>query len=192
MENDLSASVGALLIRNDTGGAVVLLENRLRAKNSDRFVSLLDSRFTNPPQAVLEHINAFLAACQKLFDVKAVYLTHNGFVFNNDRWYFDSNAYDEVHDITHEYEWLCHRVSPDWETFTLTGLEQAQDDFRWYADNEMFDDEKWESVADIAELLVKVRFVQLVESALKSGALILPVPIITVAYGFDFFCRFDP
>ncbi|MEZ5942526.1 MAG: hypothetical protein R3C18_14120 [Planctomycetaceae bacterium] len=152
----------------------------------------MTSEFTNPPQMVLNHINGFLIKCQRDFDVKAVYLPHNGFVFNNDRWYFDSNAYDVIHGISDDYEWLCYPKSTEWDSFTLTGLEKAQEDFEWYVKEEKFEDEEWESVADAAELLVKMRVVQLIARALTSGPLAFPVPVITTAYDCDFFCQFNP
>ncbi len=191
MDEDLFAGVGASLINGDVDVAAKNAEDALRAQESTRFASLLTSGFTNTPRSVLHHINGFLMECKKAFDVKAVYLPHNGFVFNNDRWYFDSNAYDVANDIATDYEWLCHPRSIEWEPFTLTGLEKAQEDFAWYVNEEKFDDEKWESIAAIAELLVKVRFVQLIASAQRSGSLALPIAVITTAYGFDFFYRFD-
>jgi hypothetical protein len=120
------------------------------------------------------------------------YLPHNGFVFNHDCWYFDSLAYDQVHDLSQDYAWLCHPRSPNWDTYTLTGLEKVQENFGWYVENELYDQESWEPLANIAEYLVKVRVVQLVHSALASGPLILPIRVFTTAYGPDFYCRFDP
>lgn len=192
MNEDLFASVGSSLVKGDVKVAVQNAADAFRAQECSRFASLLNSGFTNTPRSVLNHINGFLMECKKAFDVKAIYLPHNGFIFNNDRWYFDSNAYDMVNDIAMEYEWLCHPRSIEWESFTLTGLERAQEDFEWYVNEEKFDDEKWELIADIAELLVKARFVQLIESALTSGSLVVSVPVITTAYGFDFFWRFAP
>jgi hypothetical protein len=192
MDADLSIKVGALLIKSQIDAAAKVVEDKLLATGSARFTSLLTSRFTNPPQSVLKHINGFLMTCQTAFDIKAIYLPHNGLVFNSDRWYFDSNAYDVIHDLDKDYEWLCHPKPIEWEAFTLTGLEPAQDDFAWYVDEEMFENENWETIADLAELLVKVRFAQLIASTLSSGPLTLSVPVITTAYGPDFFCRFDP
>lgn len=192
MSEELFTIVGRFLTAQDVDGASAHLERLLCAANSDRFGSLLESRFTNSPQSVLTHINTFLVTCQKQFDVKAVYLPHNGFVYNNDRWYFDSLAYDQVHDLSLNWEWLCHSNSPNWDIFTLLGLESAQQDFRWYVENDACDQEHWQSVADIAEFLVKVRFVQLVQSALATGSLCVRVPVFVTAYTPEFYCRFDP
>ncbi|MCC6508666.1 MAG: hypothetical protein IT423_06145 [Pirellulaceae bacterium] len=192
MDEDLFTSVGASLFRGEVELAAKSAEDALRAQESTRFASLLTSGFTNTPSSVLDHINGFLMECKKAFDVKAIYLPHNGFTFNNDRWYFDANAYDIAKDIATDYEWLCHPRSIAWASFTLKGLEKAQEDFHWYVNAEKFEDEKWESIAAKAELLVKVRFVQLIASALASRSLALPVPIITTAYSCDFFCRFEP
>jgi hypothetical protein len=192
MDEAISATVGALLIEKKVDDAAKFVEGKLRAEQPTRFASLLDTRFTNSPSSVLEHINGFITACSQEFDVKAVYLPHNGFVFNNDRWHFDSNGYDVSRPLTQEYEWLCEPRRRDWETFTLTGLEAVQADFDWYVGEDKYEDPHWELISDIAELLVKVRFVQLIASALANGPLVLPIPVITTAYGFDFFCQFDP
>ena len=192
MSDELFTIVGRFLTKHDVDGASAHLEGLLSVADSGRFCSLLKSRFTNSPQSVLNHINMFLEICQKQFNVKAVYLPHNGFVYNNDRWYFDSLAYDQFHDLLLNWEWLCHSNSPNWDTFTLLGLESVQEDFRLYVEGDACDQDHWHSIADIAELLVKVRYVQLIQSALATDSLCVRVPLFVTAYTPDFYCRFDP
>jgi hypothetical protein len=188
----LSATVGQLLRTHDIEGASAHLEKLLHAENCDRFVSLAESHFSNTPASVLQHINSFIAVCEEEFDVKSIYLPHNGFVCNYECWFFDSSGYDQFHDVSDDYEWLCYPRLRNCDTFTLTGLERTQADFGWYIESELYDQPSWLAVADIAELLVKVRFVQLIKSSLAAGRLVKPIPILVTAYDCDFYCSFVP
>ena len=171
MNADLWQSVDTYLSANDIDGAASHLESLLRSEISDRFTSLIDSTFTNSAASVNKHINAFLSTCSSQFDLRAAYLEMNGFDINFDRWYFDSFGYAQYSDEPDNLDWLCDWNSPDWETFTLTGLEQTQDDFRWYMENKVWKKKTHETAKEIAVLLVMVRFLQLVQSALTSGSL---------------------
>jgi len=189
---DLWQTVDTYLRSNDVDGAATDLESRLRATATDRFISLTDSHFTNAPRDVLTHINQFIDACQRQFDVRAVYLEMNGFDINYDRWYFDSFAYTEYSDDPEDMDWLCDWTSPDWEQFTLHGLEQTQDNFRWYMENKIYDRKTHDAEKEIATLLVMVRFVQLVRSSLDAGTLSCAIPLLATAHDFDMFGRFMP
>lgn len=190
MNVDLWRTVDSFLRSDDIDGASADLESRLRATASNRFRSLVDSHFTNSPRAVFAHFSEFVTACQGQFDVRAIYLEMNGFDINYDRWYFDSFAYAEYSDDPQDIDWLCDWNSPDWKQFTLTGLEQTQDDFRWYMENKIYDKKTYDAEKEIATLLVMVRFVQLVRTALKIGTFNAPLPLLATAHDFDIFGRF--
>ncbi|CAN5908861.1 hypothetical protein BH11VER1_BH11VER1_09190 [soil metagenome] len=192
MNVDLYQTVDSYLRSNDVDRAAADLESRLRATATDRFASLADSHFTNKPHDILAHINKFVAACQRKFDVRAVYLEMNGFDINYDRWYFDSFAYTEYSDDPEDMDWLGDWTSPDWEQFTLSGLEQTQDDFRWYMESKIYDHKTHDAEKEIATLLVMVRFVQLIRSSLDAGTLIRSIPLLATAHDFDIFGRFTP
>ena len=192
MNVDLWQTVDTYLRSNNVDAAATDLESRLRATATDRFASLADSRFTNSQADVLAHINEFIAACQARFDVRAVYLEMNGFDINYDRWYFDSFAYAVYSDDPDDVDWLCDWSSPDWDAFTLDGLEQTQDDFRWYMENKVYELNTHDTVKEIATLLVMIRFVQLIRSTLDAGTLACPIPLLVTAHDFDMFGRFKP
>jgi hypothetical protein len=189
---ELWQTVNSYLRSNDVDGAASDLESRLRATTSDRFASLADSHFTNSPHDVISHINEFVAMCQSQFDVRAVYLEMNGFDINYDRWYFDSFAYTEYADDPDDLDWLCDWKSPDWNQFTLNGLEETQDDFRWYMENKIYENKTHDAEKEIATLLVMVRLVQLIRSSLNAGTLACSVPLLATAHDFDMFGRFKP
>ena len=192
MNVNLWQIVDTYLRSNNVDGAAADLESRLRAAATDRFVSLADSHFTNSPLDVLSHINKFVTACQITFDVRAVYLEMNGFDINYDRWYFDSFAYTEYSDEPDDLDWLCEWNSPDWDQVTLEGLEETQEDFRWYMENKIYEKKTHDKEKEIATLLVMIRFVQLIQSTLDVGSLQCPIPLLATAHDFDMFGRFVP
>ena len=122
MNVGLSETVDRFLRNNDAAGAASYLESLLRAASPERFATLAEKQFTNPPRQVLEHINAFINRCGEEFDVQAVYLEMNGFYVNYDCWYFDSFAYTEYVDDPDDLDWLSDWSSPEWPQLTLTGL----------------------------------------------------------------------
>ena len=192
MNVDLWQTIDSYLRSNDVDAAAADLESRLRATATDRFASLADSHFTNSSPVVIGHINKFVAACQTKFDVRALYLEMNGFDINYDRWYFDSFAYTVYTDDPEDMDWLCDWTSPDWDQFTLNGLEQTQDDFRWYMENKIYENKTHDAEKEIATLLVMVRFVQLIGSSLNAVTLNCSVPLLSTAHDFDIFGRFTP
>ncbi|MBN1910992.1 MAG: hypothetical protein JW818_14700 [Pirellulales bacterium] len=191
MNVELWQTVDTYLRANDVDGAATYLESRLRDA-TDRFSSLADMQFTNLPHDVLAHINGFLTACQDEFDVRAVYLEMNGFDINYDRWYFDSFAYTKYSDDPDDLDWLCDWSSPNWVQLTLNGLEQTQEDFRWFMENKIFENKTHDEEKEYATLLVMVRFVQLIRSSLDAGALQCSVPLLATAHDFDVLGRFVP
>lgn len=192
MNVSLWQAVDGYVQSGDINGAASHLEKLLRAETQDRFVTLADSRMTNPPDDVINHINAFIAVCRSKFELKSIYLEMNGFDVNYDRWYFDSFGYTTYRDDPDDHDWLCEWASPDWDTFTLTGLEQTQEDFRWYMENRIWEQKTHNDAKEVAVLLVMVRFLQLVEAALATGDLIASVPVLATAHDFDIVARFRP
>ena len=119
---ELCRTVDRFFRKNDLASAASYLESLLRAETSDRFVSLADRHFTNTPQSVLKHLNAFIKRCGKEFDIKSVYLEMNGFDINYDRWYFDSFGYSNYGDDPDDLEWLCDWSSPEWKQLNTDWL----------------------------------------------------------------------
>ncbi len=192
MDTTLESAIDRHMRSNQVDRAADFMETRLRAVAKDRFASLAESHFTNPPGDVLAYLNEFIDACRTRCDVRAVYLEMNGFDINYDRWYFDPFAYTDYSADPDDLDWLCDWVSPQWPTMTLTGLEQTQDDFRWYMENRIYENKTHDTEVEIAACLVTVRFVQLIQASLQSGTLICPVPVLATAHDFEIHGRFLP
>jgi hypothetical protein len=192
MNVDLWQTVNRFFRKNDVAGAASHLESLLRVHSPDRFTSLTEKHFTNAPNVVLDHLNAFIDRCGENFNVAAVYVEMNGFDINYDRWYFDSFGYTQYVNDPDDLDWLSDWSSPQWGDLTLTGLEDVQKDFRWYTENRTYKAKTGDTVVELAILLVMVRFVQLIETALGSGRLAKPVPVLATAHDFDILGRFIP
>lgn len=185
-------TVNRRFLSSDIDGAISYLEKHLHNEKTDRFKGLIGAQFANKPSSVLSEINKFIQACDQSFDIKAVYLEMNGFDINYDRWYFDFFGYKTRPSEPVSLDWVCDMQTKEWKTVTLKGLESIQDNFRWYHEQAIYQDKKYEKTYEIAVLLVMTRFVALIQSALYHGNLIKPIPILATAHDFDIIGRFEP
>ncbi len=192
MSARLWKDVGRFVKKLDFDGAVTLLEKRLAASKHDRFSGLVGRTFSNKPKKVLSSINGFLSAWCKDFDVKAAHLEMNGFGINYDEWYFCSFGFDTYEPNPKKLLWLGEWKSSGSDDVRLTGLEDIQKDFAWYHENKIWKDKSYSPTYEAANFLVMVRFISLIEQALRSGALAKPVPVLAEAHDFGMLARFEP
>lgn len=175
--------------QSDIDGAARLLETTLISLEADHFAGLVGLSFTNRPRSILDELNKFIQRCEQKFPAKAIYLEMNAFDINYDRWYFDLFGYSSCTEDPEDLEWLCSWQSTPWPKVALTGLKAVQADFAWYEKNEMWQDTKHAHIHEIATLLVMVRFLALIQAAVKSGPLIKPIPILAAVHDFDIVWR---
>lgn len=191
MDTELWQAVGDRVASGDIEGAERFLEEQLSAEPGDRFKRLIGARFTNQPTEILATVSEFIRECGQSFEVQAVYLEMNGFDINWGRWYFDLFAYSVYGDDPDDLEWLCDWESPVWPDVTLTGLEEIQADFQNYHETSAWRDPANKKAAEVANLLVMVKFVALIKEAIASGPLTKPVPVLATAHDFEIFGRFN-
>jgi len=190
MDQKLFDAVRKGLNRGEIGATVKMLEGRLAKEKSHLFKGLIGTSFSNSPASVLKRINGFIKTCEKDFDIEAIYLEMNGFDINTDRWYFDFLGYSDYNRDPKDFEWLCDWDSERQPDVTLNGLKKIQRDFDKHLELVQADDvefaetKKLDATQEIACLLVMAKFVALIESALKSGALAKPIPVLASAHGF--------
>jgi len=190
MDIEIWRTVDELLRVSDFVGAEDYLENLLANEEGPLFKGLIGTTFTNAPESVLATINQFISACSKSFDIKAVYLEMNGFDINYDRWYFDLFGYADTIGNRDEQDWLSEYQFYDWPEITLTGFEALQNDFKQYHTEQLYDDQSVNKSYELAQLLVMVKFVSLINGSLKTGELVKHVPVLATAHDFDILARF--
>ncbi len=192
MNTELYLEVDRCFKASNVQGAITDLESKLGQQPTDRFKGLIGRQFTNTPDSIATKLHQFAMFCQSSFQTKAIYLEMNGFDINYDRWYFDSFGYAEYFTDPDDFEWLCDWSSGDWEQVTLTGLELVQSDFEWYHEKKIYMQEDYTAAYDIAVLLVMAKFVQLIESAIKTGKFTMRIPVLATAHDFETIGRFEP
>jgi hypothetical protein len=192
MDMELWGQVEQKVQESDISGAIHYLEVQLQGEKHDEFKGLIGITFANSPESVLDEINAFIRFCDKDFDIKAVYLEMNGFDINYDRWFFDFFGYSRYSDDPTDLDWLCDWQSGRWPYVELTGLEAIQENFAWYHEKRIWKNRDYERIYEIATLLVMVKYVSLIQTSLRSGDLIKPIPVLATAHDFDIIGRFLP
>jgi hypothetical protein len=152
------------------------------------FNGLITADFTNSSSQIQESVSAFCSGCNKMFDLKAIYLEMNGFDINPDRWYFDLFGYEALPQNDDSLDWLSDWQSPDFPDVTLTGLESIQKLYEQYIEentNLNLDerDKDLEYNRELATLMVMAKFCKLIDESLDSKQ--LGVHIYATAHDFD-------
>ena len=189
MNVEIWERVGAFVGAGQLDFAAQFLESTLITCTSQRFRGLIGHSFSNSPSEIAKAIDSFVRECGKTFDVQAIYLEMNGFDINPDRWYFDFFGYTKFSDDPNDLGWLGDWVSDDWPAVTLTGFEAVQSDFDWYSNHQGYKDPLAKEAAECATLLVMIRYVSLIEAAVKASSIQKGLPIFATAHDFDIVAR---
>lgn len=164
-----------------------VLIKRLEKAKGDAFKDLPGLDFTNSPDDLYQRIQEFIAEMNKDFKVRAIHLEMNDFSVNPEEWFFDLFAYDTYDD--EDDEWLSDWQSPDVDPVILTGLEPIQEEFQAIGTPVP---EEHEERYDIAEPLVAIKFLKLVQSVVKPGSKRFDIPVLATCHDFqDLLVRFD-
>ncbi len=169
---------------------VDLVTKELKNLPESPFHAITDYRFTNSPLDVSEYLDDFINKESKSFQIGAVYAEMNGFDVNPDLWYFDLFAYETYggHD---DYDWLSHWQSEDYESKTLTGLEDIQIIYENFEFGEYEGNKKdYSQAKNICSLLIVLYFQDLIKKSatLTAG---LQEPLLATAHDYDFIFEFS-
>jgi hypothetical protein len=184
--------VDSFIVDGELNAAIDYLEAGLKDCVSPHFKSLIGATFTNKPESVAQEIHKFIQICTGKFSVQAVYLEMNGFDINTDLWYFDFFGYKYYSADRENLDWLARWDSGRWPAMTLTGLEKAQAEFKWYSSHRTEGDEDIDinEAVEYAVLLVMCKFGNLIEKAVQTGIIQENIPILATAHDFDIIPRF--
>lgn len=154
------------------------------------FHNVINFRFSNKPHDVAEYFRKFIQKEKGRIDLKAIYTETNGFYINPDLWFFDLCAYEEYggHD---DYDWLSDWQSDDYESMTLTGLEEIQKVYKKFEDGEYEEyKDDYSGARDLCSLLIVLYFQDLIK---KSAPIIgdLYVPILATSHDYDFIYEYS-
>lgn len=190
MKLELWSEIDILISKSKYSDAICILEEIIIDSKINEFQALIGARITNPQESVLKELKSFKTTCEHDFKVQAIYLEMNGFDINYDRWYFDFFAYDKYSEDLEDLDWLCDWQSEHWPEFEINGLEEAQEVFEWYHENEIWDKQKETSdVYDAAMLLIMTKFIEFMSEVARNGD--VDIPILATAHDFDIIGSFN-
>lgn len=189
MNFELSNDIGTLLASGKLGEAILLAEAKLKEQTPSDFHQLLGKNLLHQTEKLSAYFADFYENVKHNLPVKAIYAEMNGFTINCDLWFLDLFAYDKVGGVD-DTDWLA-----DWEkgnstktSFPLTGYEALQVAYEDYMDNEKYKDIKMEAASDVAELLIVLRFQELisasVQTAGKKGLQWATIPVFASAHDY--------
>ena len=178
----------------NVASAITALEAFLAKQDANKFSCLLNESFSNSPRAVLDKLNSFIESNNEQFDVKALYLEMNGFGINYDEWFFSPFAYDSYSSNSNDMEWRSDWQSPDEIQITLLGMESSQQAFAWYHQEQIWRSQRdFPPIYKASKLLIVAKFMAFVQSVIKSGKLVKPIPVLATAHDFyESVARFVP
>ncbi|QMW00484.1 hypothetical protein [Spirosoma foliorum] len=160
--------------------AIQYCKTEIGKLNASIYHQALDRDFLAQTEPLLNWIDAFYASMCSKSVVVCMYFEINEFDINRDRWYCDGFAY-EVDNGLDDIDWLASWSGSTDNDFTLTGFEDIQESVWTEFDPENYDPKEFERLQaeeeknapawDWFELLVLLRFLELVEAAHKEAHL---------------------
>lgn len=180
MNFELADDIGKLLKDDKLDEAILLAETRLKDQATTDFNKLFGKNLLHQTDKLVDYFTDFHKKVNSNLDIKAIYGEMNGFTINCDLWFLDLFAYDKVGGLDNT-DWLA-----DWEEgnsteerFPLTGYEELQEVYQDYQDNEKYKDSKIAAASDVAELLIMLRYQELIR-AVKTTAIQRNLPWVTI------------
>jgi len=181
------------IVSSNVEKAITKLSEYISNAGISEFLPVLSLEFSIKNTDLNTLVVNFLTECKKKFEVKSIYLEMNGFDINYDRWYFDYFAYNTVSHDLEDIEWLCEWQSDNWPETELSNSENSRSVFEWYHENNIYEtDENHREVYDACMLLVHCKFIQYVNSSLKSSKELAGVTIFSAAHGFESAGKYEP
>lgn len=154
--------------------------DRLASLPRSPFHIVLDLAITTEPQAVAGWFDEFFRQQSERFKIGSAYTEMNGFCINPDLWFCDAFAYERYggHD---DYDWISDWQSEPSSSIAIEGLESLQ---AVYA-SDAFRDKRYSDARDVTDLLVVIRFQDLIRRAAPHMQE-LRFPLLATAHDYDF------
>ena len=167
---ELQEQIEECIAQGDYAEAAALAESVLVQIPITAFHKIIGRDLTNLSEEVANHVTNFFQEARKSVDVKAMYLEMNGFGINPAMWYFDAFAFSFCGnpDDPEDTDWLADDefMMPD-IVFQITGYEDLQEACKDHLENERFYDKVQREAQDAFELIVTIRFIELLAHAVQ-------------------------
>jgi hypothetical protein len=170
MNFELYDDIGKLLKDDKLDEAIMLAETKLKEQTTTDFNKLLGKNLLHQTDKLVDFFSNFYNRVKGNLDIKAIYGEMNDFTINCDLWFLDLFAYDKVGGLD-DTDWLAEweQGNSSQESFALIGYEELQATYQDYMDNKKYKDSKMEAASDVAELLIMLRYQELIRAVTKTA-----------------------
>ncbi len=181
----LQEQLAPILRAGDLAQCGRIVTETLAALPQSPFHIILNLGITNSPTETAEYFDDFFRQ-QPRDETKAAYTEMNGFSINTGLWFCHPFAYKQYggHE---DYDWLSDYQSEDIDPLPVTGLESLQEVYA----SKAFGDERFEDACSATDLLVVIRFQDLIRRAAPHMRE-LRFPLLATAHGYDFIYEVCP
>ncbi|WP_035557933.1 hypothetical protein [Hymenobacter sp. IS2118] len=166
MEFNLDEALSELVANNNLDEAINLAEDKLSELPKTDFHKVIGKDLKHLAVELSEHLDIFHKAAKKQIDVKAFFAEMNGFTVNYDLWFVDLFAFAELGG-TDDFDWLADYDVPSEDGMVISGLEELQEAYRDYLENDRGEDEALTEAFEVCELIIILRLQELFKEARK-------------------------
>jgi hypothetical protein len=183
---ELQRQLKPVLRAGDIAQCERTVASKLAALPRSPFHIALDLSITTEPKSAATWFDRFFQAQNRNFKIEAAYTEMNGFCINPDLWFCNVFAYGRYggHE---DYDWLSNWQSEHSRVLAIQGLEPLQ---KVYA-SDAFRDKRFSDACDITDLLVVIKFQDLIRRA-ASQMQELHFPLLATAHDYDFIYEVRP
>ncbi|OGX89248.1 hypothetical protein BEN47_07570 [Hymenobacter lapidarius] len=166
MEFNLDDALNELVTNNKLDEAINLAEDKLSELPKTDFHKILGKDLKHLAVGLSEYLELFYKSAREQIDVKALYAEMNGFTINYDLWFVDLFAFAELGGLD-DFDWLADYDVPSEKSMVINGLEELQEAYRDYLENDKGSDEALTEAFEVCELIIILRLHELFKEARK-------------------------
>lgn len=166
MEFNLDEALNELVANNKLGEAINLAEDKLSKLPKTNFHKIIGKDLRHLAVGLSEYLELFYKSAKEQIDVKALYAEMNGFTINYDLWFVDLFAFAELRGFD-DFDWLADYDVPSEDGMVISGLEELQEAYRDYLENDKGSDEALTEAFEVCELIIILRLQDLFKEARK-------------------------
>jgi hypothetical protein len=162
----------------DIQKAISVAENKLKSYPTTDFHKILNRDLLKLSPKLIKYIDKFYTSAKNDFgekngilsifkkekktekNLKAISCEMNGITINYDLWFINLFAFSFIED-TEDLDWLADYDFYSEKIFIISGFEDIQAIYKDYMENERWDEENFETLLDLSEIIMILRLQEL-------------------------------
>lgn len=169
MNFEITVKINELIHADNLDKAIQLAEDELNGLPKTDFHKIIGRDLLSLTNDLNAYVNSFYnSAADDIDHVGAIYCEMNGFTINYDLWFIDLFAFKTFQGLDDIY-WLAEWDFDNGNSMTISGLEDIQEVFQDYMENEKWKDDELKKAFEVCEILIILRLQQLFRQAAIEG-----------------------